>query len=171
MFNINGRRVLALKVIAGMNLPVPSDRTLIDYYVCVSTSNGRWNTTMKAAEADHSVSWNETLNIYGPTLTFFRRLMSIFSRTTETIHLEIRALCKSAPEPVTVCEFETTTFEQWLVGDGQSITLSAINNQDTSLTLKAQRRIKTIPHAPSSSPEVHGLLLEPHRGYTVIMIH
>ncbi|KAG2040458.1 P-loop containing nucleoside triphosphate hydrolase protein [Suillus americanus] len=153
MLNINGRHVLALKVIAGTNLPVPSGHTPIGYYVRVSTSNGGWNTTMKAAEADHSVSWNETLNIHRPPLTFFRRLMSIFSLTTETIRLEIRALCESAPGPVTVCEFEKTTFEQLLVCNGQSIPLSAINNQDISLTLKAQRRIEATPHTPSSSPE------------------
>ncbi|KAG1731270.1 P-loop containing nucleoside triphosphate hydrolase protein [Suillus lakei] len=77
--------------------------------------------------------------------------MPIFSRTSKTIHLEIRALYESGPEPVGAFE---TTFEQLLGHDGQSITLPAINSQDISLTLKAQRS-KITPHAPSSSNPEH----------------
>ncbi|KAG1848057.1 P-loop containing nucleoside triphosphate hydrolase protein [Suillus subalutaceus] len=179
MFNINGRRVLALKgmsaaphiiplpiltfshaVIAGMNLPIPSDPMPIGYYVRVSTSNGRWNTTIKAAEANHNVSWNETLNIHGPPLTFFRRLMSMFSRTSEKMRLEIHALYEFGPPepayafepPESVCVFETT-FEQLLGRGGQSTTLPAINNLGISLILEAQRSIEITPHASSGSPE------------------
>lgn len=151
MFNTNGRHVLALEVITGMNLAVPSDRTPIGYYIRVSTSNGRWNTTIKTAEADHSVSWNETLNIHGPPPTFLQWLMPKCFRTSETIRFETRSLYESATEPVTVCEFETT-FEQMLRCDRQSVTLLAIDNQDISLTLKAQRRNETTPHTQSNSP-------------------
>lgn len=136
---------LALEVI-GTDLPVPSPRTPIGYYVRVSTSCGRWNTTIKAAKADYSVSWTETLNIHGTPLTFLQWCMPKIFRTSEPIHLEIRALYDSGPEPV--CAFETT-FQQLLGRDGQSITLPAINDQGISLTLN----INTTPHAPSSSPE------------------
>ncbi|KAG1731268.1 P-loop containing nucleoside triphosphate hydrolase protein [Suillus lakei] len=135
----DGRHIFALEVIAGTGLPVQPNRTLTGHYVHVSTSNSQWNTTIKAAEraaVGHSVSWNETLNIHGSPLTLLQWLTSIFSRTSETIHLEIRALDESGPE--IVCAFETT-FEQLLGHDGQSITLSAIDNQDISLTLKVQR--------------------------------
>ncbi|KAG1778926.1 P-loop containing nucleoside triphosphate hydrolase protein [Suillus placidus] len=157
MFNFNGGHVLALEVIAGTNLPevpVPSGRTPIGYYVRVSTSNGRWNTTIKAAEANSSVSWDETLNIHGPPPTFLQWLMSIVSRTSQNIDLEIRALYESGPERV--CAFETT-FEQLLGRDGQSTTLPAINSQNISLTSTAQCSIITTPHAPSSSPETRPL--------------
>ncbi|KAG2034006.1 P-loop containing nucleoside triphosphate hydrolase protein [Suillus americanus] len=148
MINLNVRHYLALKVIASTNLPVSSDRTPIGNYVRVFTSNNGWNTTIKAAEADHSVSWNELLNIYGLRRTVLQRL---FSRTSEKIRLEIRASYESESE--LVCEFETT-FERLLVeGDGQSITLSAIKNQNISLTLKAQRSTQAT-HAPSRSPEL-----------------
>ncbi|KAG2340544.1 hypothetical protein BDR05DRAFT_915813 [Suillus weaverae] len=160
MFNFNGGHVLALEVITGTNLPVPSDRTPIGYYVRFSTSNGRWNTTIKAAEANNSVSWNETLNIHGPPPTFLQWLISIVSRTSQKIDLEIRALYESGPEDV--CAFETT-FEQLLGRDGQSTTLPAINNQNISLTSTAQCSIITTPHAPSSSPEIR------HRDRNVVI--
>ncbi|KAG1869933.1 hypothetical protein F4604DRAFT_1926717 [Suillus subluteus] len=151
MSNMRSGPGLVLEVVAGTNSFVPSDRTPIGYYVRASTSDGRWNTTIKAAEADYSVSWNETLNIHAPSLKFLQWFMSIFSPTSKKIHLEIRALYESGPEPVRA--FETTS-EQLLGCDGQSMTLSAINNQDISLTLKAQRSIKITPHASrSNSPE------------------
>jgi GTP-binding protein EngB required for normal cell division len=143
---VNVRHDLTLEVINGRNLPVPSNRTPIGYYVRVFTSNNRWNTTIKAAESDCSVSWNESLNIYGLRRSFFQWL---FSRTSEKIRLEIHALYESGPE--LVCKFETT-FKQLLGHNGQSMTLSAIDNQDVSLTLKAHRSIKATPHGPSRSP-------------------
>jgi hypothetical protein len=165
---------------AGTNVPIPSDRTPIGYHVHVSTSSGRWNTTVKAAGTaeDYSVSWNEFFNIYGTPLTFFQWLIPKVFRTSEPIHLEIRALYESGLEPVSAFE---TTFEQLLGCDGQSskssflalsyvvvpdigskVTLPAINDQSTSLSLN----INTTPRASSSSPEVR-LFNEPrHRAYS-----
>ncbi|KAG2033811.1 hypothetical protein BDR03DRAFT_984756 [Suillus americanus] len=74
---MRGGPSLVLEVIAGTNPSVSSDRTPISCCLRVSTSNGRWNTTIKAVEADcDSVSWNETLNIYAPPLKLSQRLMS-----------------------------------------------------------------------------------------------
>ncbi|KAG1764539.1 P-loop containing nucleoside triphosphate hydrolase protein [Suillus occidentalis] len=137
---------LALEVIAGTDLPVPSPRTPIGYYVRASTSCGRWNTTIKAAKADYSVSWTETLNIHGAPLTFLQWCIPKNFRTSEPVHLEIRALYESGHE--LVCAFETT-FKHLLGRDGQSITLPAIDDQGIILTLN----INTTPHALSSSPE------------------
>lgn len=149
MFNFNtGGHVIALEAFAGTNVPIPSDRTPIGYHVHVSTSSGRWNTTIKAAGTaeDCSISWNEFFNIHGTPLTVFQWLIPKVFRTSEPIHLEIRALYESGLEPVSAFE---TTFEQLLGCDGQSITLPAINDQSTSLSLN----INTTPHASSSSPE------------------
>jgi hypothetical protein len=142
MLNIDDRHVLALKgiitipriillpiptfihaVIAGENLFVPTDRTPISYYVHVSTSNGRWNTTIKATEAAHSISWNETLNIHRPSSTFLQWLMSIFSCTSEKMHLEIRALYEPESKPAKAYEFETT-FERLLGQSSKSSVLA-----------------------------------------------
>lgn len=164
----------------GTNVPIPSDRTPIGYHIHVSTSSGRWNTTIKAAGTaeDYSISWNEFFNIHGTPLTFFQWLIPKVFRTSEPIHLEIRALYESGLEPVSAFE---TTFEQLLGCDRQSskssflalsyvvpdfgskVTLPAINDQSTSLSLN----INTTPHASSSSPEVRGLFTEPrHRAYS-----
>lgn len=143
-----GYDILALEVIASTDLPVPSPRTPIGYYVRVSTSSGVWNTTIKAAQADYNVSWNETLNIHGAPLTFLQWFMPKFFRPSESIHLEIYALYEPGPEPV--CAAFETTFESLLRHKAQSITFPAINNQGISLTLN----IKSTPYVPSSSPEM-----------------
>ncbi|KAG2040464.1 hypothetical protein BDR03DRAFT_980077 [Suillus americanus] len=66
---INGRHVVALEVITGTNIPVP-DRTPVGYYVHVATSNGWWNTTIKAAEAgppEPTHPWERNFVIFSKT--------------------------------------------------------------------------------------------------------
>lgn len=153
MFNIGGH-VLALEVIAAMNLPdISSTRMPTGHYVRVSTSNGRWKTTTKAAMTDCSVSWNETLTIHGCPLTFPPCLMPIFSRKSKAIHLELCASYESGHAEL-VGAFKTT-FGQVLVNYGQSISCLAVDDQRMSLELKAQR-IKTtqhVAHATSGTAE------------------
>lgn len=155
-----------------MNLPnISSTRMPTGHYVRVSTSNGRWKTTTKAAMADCSVSWNETLTIHGCPLTFPPCLMPIFSRKSKAIHLELCASYESGHTEL-VGVFETT-FGQVLVNYAQSGKLSplamssfpkssskvsclAVDEQRMSLKLKAQR-IKTtqpVAHAMSGTAEV-----------------
>ncbi|KAG2747337.1 hypothetical protein P692DRAFT_20819884 [Suillus brevipes Sb2] len=117
-----GGHVLALEVIAGQNLTVPSNRTPAGHYVLVSTSYGQWNTAIKAAMADCSVSWNETLTIRGSPLMFPMWLMPIFSSSSKAIRLEIRASFECGQmlgrgELVGTVE---TTLEQLLANGGQS---------------------------------------------------
>ncbi|KAG2370288.1 P-loop containing nucleoside triphosphate hydrolase protein [Suillus spraguei] len=58
---------------------MPPDRIPASYYVHVSTPYGQYNTTtVKAAIADHSVSWNDTLTIHEHPRTFSKWLISIF---------------------------------------------------------------------------------------------
>lgn len=83
--------ILALEVIAAQNLVVSFGRTPVGHYVLVSTSYGQWNTAIKAAMDDCSVSWNETLTIRGSPLMFPMWLMPIFSSSSKEIRLEIRA--------------------------------------------------------------------------------
>ncbi|KAG0697663.1 hypothetical protein DFH29DRAFT_1003513 [Suillus ampliporus] len=165
---LNKRRggyVLSLEVINGMNLAIPSNRTPAGLYVLVSTPYGQCSTAIKAAMADCSVSWDETLIIRGRPLIFPQWLMPIFSRKSKAVHLEIRASFECGPmlgRGELVGTFKTT-LEQLLAHDGQSelslpvvnnqrlsktstalrmIELQAVNNQRPSLKLKA-RRIKT----------------------------
>lgn len=141
-----GGHVLALEVIAGQNLAVPSNRTPAGHYVLVSTSYGRWNTAIKAAMADCSVSWNETLIIRGSPLMFPMWLMPIFSSSSKEIRLEIRASFECGRmlgrgELVGTVE---TTLEKLLAHDGQSVSFMAVDNQRISLKLKARR--KKVPY-------------------------
>lgn len=141
-----GGHVLALEVIAGQNLAVPSNRTPAGHYVLVSTSYGQWNTTIRAAMADCSVSWNETLTIRGSPLMFPMWLMPIFSSSSKEVRLEIRASFECGQmlgrgELVGTVE---TTLEQLLANDGHSASFLAVDNQRISLKLKARR--KKIPH-------------------------
>lgn len=141
-----GGHVLVLEVIAGQNLAVPSNRTPAGHYVLVSTSYGQWNTTIKAATADCSVSWNETLTIRGSPLMFPMWLMPIFSSSSKEIRLEIRASFECGQmlgrgELVGTVE---TTLKQLLAHDGQSVSFPAVDNQRISLKLKAHR--KKMPH-------------------------
>ncbi|KAG1731286.1 hypothetical protein EDB19DRAFT_1831768 [Suillus lakei] len=132
---------LALEVIAGMNLAIPSNRTPAGLYVLVSTPYGQINTTSKVATTDCSVVWNQTLTIHGRPLKFPRWLMPIFSRKSKAVHLEIRASFESGlmlGRGELVGTFETT-FEQLLAQDGRSLSLLAVDNQRISLKLKAQR--------------------------------
>jgi hypothetical protein len=77
-------------VISGSNL-VPSHRIPTGFYVSVSTAYGQWNTTVKTAMADCSVTWDEPLIIQARPLMFPRWLMPIFSKTSKAVYLEIRA--------------------------------------------------------------------------------
>ncbi|KAG1725512.1 hypothetical protein EDB19DRAFT_1947052 [Suillus lakei] len=132
---------LALEVIAGMNLAIPSNRTPAGLYVLVSTPYGQINTTSKAATTDCSVVWNQTLTIHGRPLKFPRWLMPIFSRKSKAVHLEIRASFESGlmlGRGELVGTFKTT-FEQLLAQDGRSLSLLAVDNQRISLKLKARR--------------------------------
>ncbi|KAG1764540.1 P-loop containing nucleoside triphosphate hydrolase protein [Suillus occidentalis] len=152
MLNFGGH-VLALEVVAAANLPVPSIRIPIGYYINVSTSNGQWNTTTKATTADCSVSWNESLTIHGRPLIFPPSLMPIFPGKSKAIHVELCASYESGPSEL-LGVFETT-FGQVLVSDMQSISCLTVDNQHMSLTLKA-RRIRTtqlVDHAASSTAE------------------
>lgn len=131
---------LALEVVAGMNLAIPSNRTPTGLYVLVSTPYGQCNTS-KAAIANRSIAWNQTLTIHGWPLKFPRWLMPIFSRKFKAVHLEVRASFESGQmlgRGELVGTFETT-FEQLLGNDGQPILLSAVDNQRMSLELKARR--------------------------------
>ncbi|KAG1731274.1 P-loop containing nucleoside triphosphate hydrolase protein [Suillus lakei] len=111
-----GGHVLALEVIAATNLPIPSILMPTGHYVSVPTSNGRRNTTMKAAMADCSISWNETFTIHAHPLMFLPCFVSIFFGKSKAIRLEIRASYESGPSEL-VGAFETT-FAQLLVNDG-----------------------------------------------------
>lgn len=108
------------------------------HFVHVSTSNGQWDTTIKAAMTDRSVSWNETLTIYERPPTFALYLLSTFSGgKSKAINLEIYASYESGLTEL-VGTFETT-FGQVLVSDVQSISCTADGNRSISLKLKAQR--------------------------------
>ncbi|KAG0707995.1 hypothetical protein DFH29DRAFT_561839 [Suillus ampliporus] len=134
--------VLALEVITGKNLAVPSGRTPAGLYVLVTTPYGQWNTAIKATMADCSVSWNETLAIRGRPLMFPRCFIPFFSSTSKTVHIEIRALFECEPmlgrgELVGRVE---TRLQELLAHDGQfEVSLPAVNAQCPSLVLKAQR--------------------------------
>ncbi|KAG2063145.1 hypothetical protein BDR04DRAFT_597530 [Suillus decipiens] len=136
-----GRHALALKVIAATNLPIlstPRSPMPTGHFVHVSTSNGQWDTTIKAAMTDRSVSWNETLTIYERPPTFALYLLSTFSGgKSKAINLEIYASYESGLTEL-VGTFETT-FGQVLVSDVQSISCTADGNRSISLKLKAQR--------------------------------
>lgn len=149
-------------VIAGQNLAVPSNRTPAGHYVLVSTSYGQWNTPIKAAMADCSVSWNETLTIRGSPLMFPMWLMPIFSRSSKEVRLEIRASfeCGQMLGRGELVGTIKTTLEELLASDGQSsgfsplillfcperseVSFLAVDNQRISLKLKARR--EKIPH-------------------------
>lgn len=137
-----GGHVLALEVIGGQNLIVPSNRTPAGHYVIVSTSYGYWNTTIKAATADCSVFWNETLTISGSPLMFPMWLMPIFSSSSKEVHLEIRASfeCGGMLGRGELVGTVETTLDQLLAHDGQSVSLLAVDNQHVSLKLKAWRK-------------------------------
>ncbi|KAG1778924.1 P-loop containing nucleoside triphosphate hydrolase protein [Suillus placidus] len=147
MLNIGGH-VLALEVVAATNFPIPSIRMPTGHYISVSTTNGQWSTTTKAATANYTVSWNETLIINGRSLTFPPCLMPIFSGKSKAILLELRASYESGPSEL-VGVFETS-FGQVLVSDVQSVSCLAVDNQHISLTLKAQRIKTTQPVDPAA---------------------
>ncbi|KAG2129172.1 uncharacterized protein EDB93DRAFT_140810 [Suillus bovinus] len=155
-----GGHVLALEVIAGQNLIVPSNRTPAGHYVLVSTSYGQWNTAIKPAMADCGVSWNEILTICGSPLMFPMWLMPIFSSSSKEVRLEIRASFECGQmlgrgELVGTVE---TTLDQLLAHDGQSVSLPAVDNQHVSLKLKARR--KKIPHQDADGIMQHKIALD-----------
>lgn len=153
---MRGRSGLALEVVAGMNLAIPSKRTPTGLYVLVSTPYGQCNTS-KAAMTNRTIVWNQTLTIHGWPLKFPRWLMPIFSRKSKAVHLEVRASYESGPmlgrgEPVGTFE---TTFEQLLGNDGQLMSLSAVDNKSMSLELKVWRSKSTqvADHAAGSTEQ------------------
>lgn len=109
-------------VIGGQNLIVPSNRTPAGHYVIVSTSYGHWNTAIKAATADCSVFWNETLTICGSPLMFPMWLMPIFSSSSKEVRLEIRASfeCGGMLGRGELVGTVETTLDKLLAHDGQS---------------------------------------------------
>lgn len=153
MLGMRGGPGLALEVISGMNLAIPSNRTPSGLYVLVSTPYGQCNTVSKAAMADCSVDWNQTLIIRGWPLKFPRWLMPIFSRKSKAVHLEVRASFESGPtlgRGELVGTFETT-FEQLLGNDGQSILLSAVDNQ--RILVRRSKSTQVADHVAGSTEQ------------------
>lgn len=153
------------------NLPVPSIRIPIGYYISVSTSNGQWNTTTEATTADCNVSWNETLTIRGRPLMFPPSLMPIFPGKSKAIHVELCASYESGPSEL-LGVFETT-FGQVLISDVQSsksslsvassssdsnskVSCPTVDDQHMSLALKARpmETTRLVDHAANSTADV-----------------
>ncbi|KAG1731528.1 uncharacterized protein EDB91DRAFT_1349369 [Suillus paluster] len=134
--------ILALEVINGTNLIIPSHRVPAGLYVLVSTSSGQWHTAIKALKADCSVAWNEILVICARPPKSSWWPMSFFSGTSTAVHFEIRAsfeFGRTLGRGQLVGTVETT-LEKLLEHDEQFEALfHAIDNQQSSLLLRTRR--------------------------------
>ncbi|KAJ8583447.1 kinase-like protein [Rhizopogon salebrosus TDB-379] len=164
MAYMSNNSYLALEVISGTNLSVPSERTSAGLYVTVTTPSGRWNTAIKTVMDDHSVPWNETIIILALPLMLPTWLMPIVPRFFKAVHFEIRASfeyeCLGRGELLGIVD---TTLEELLshAGEQFQMCIPAVGNaQCPSIILRA-RRIKA-PYLVARAVPAGGALQSSH---------
>ncbi|KAG2747343.1 hypothetical protein P692DRAFT_20819889 [Suillus brevipes Sb2] len=106
---------------------------------------------------DCSVAWNQTLTIHGWLLKFPRWLMPIFARKSKAVHLEVRSSFESGPMLGRGELVEMMDSPSRIPNTSFKVLLSAVDNQRTSLELKARhsKSGQVADHAAGSTEQVY----------------